>query len=152
MSAACSDKEAGWEFLRMFLEEEYQSNQYGLPLRCDVFQAQLEDAMRIDYMQDENGRYLLDENGQRIPISRGGMGMADESGGSISFEYYGLTREQADRFLALLEIVEAMPGSSTEIFQIVNDESAAFFAGERSAEDTAKVIQTRVSLYLSEQG
>ena len=45
-----------------------------------------------------------------------------------------------------------MPGSSTEIFQIVNDEAAAFFAGERSAEDTAKVIQTRVSLYLSEQG
>ena len=152
MSASCSDKEAGWEFLRMFLEEEYQSDQYGLPLRCDVFQAQLEDAMRIDYMQDENGRYLLDENGQRIPLSRGGMGMADESGGSISFEYYGLTREQADRFLALLEIVEAMPGSSTEIFQIVNDEAAAFFAGERSAEDTAKVIQTRVSLYLSEQG
>ena len=43
--------------------------------------------MRIDYMQDENGQYLLDENGERIPISRGGMGMADESGGSISFEY-----------------------------------------------------------------
>ena len=152
MSASCSDKEAGWEFLRLFLEEEYQKDQYGLPLRRDVFQAQMEDAMRIDYMQDENGQYLLDENGERIPISRGGMGMADESGGSISFEYYGLTEEQADRFLALLEILDAMPGTSTEIFEIVNAEAAAFFAGERSAEDTAKVIQTRVSLYLSEQG
>ena len=78
--------------------------------------------------------------------------MADESGGSISFEYYGLTEEQADRFLALLEILDAMPGTSTEIFEIVNAEAAAFFAGERSAEDTAKVIQTRVSLDLSEQG
>jgi hypothetical protein len=152
MSASCSDKEAGWEFLRMFLSEEYQSNQYGIPLRRDVFQSQLEDAMRIDYMMNEDGKYLLDENGQRIPISRGGMGMADESGGSISFEYYGLTREQADRFLALLELAEVLPGSTTEIFEIVNAEAAVFFAGDRSAEDTAKVIQSRVSLYLSEQG
>ena len=52
MSAACSDKEAGWEFLRMFLEEEYQSDQYGLPLRCDVFQAQLEDAILMQMSSD----------------------------------------------------------------------------------------------------
>ena len=60
--------------------------------------------------------------------------------------------ESFDRFQALLELAEVLPGSTTEIFEIVNAEAAVFFAGDRSAEDTAKVIQSRVSLYLSEQG
>ena len=151
MSASCSDKEAAWDFLRLFLRADYQRDQYGLPLRQDVFQEQLEDAMRIEYLRNEDGQYVLDENGQRIPQSRGGMGVADEGGGMFSFEYYGLTQEQADRFLALLDSASPMPGMNTKIFEIVNAEATPFFNGERSAEDTAKIIQNKVSLYISEQ-
>ena len=79
------------------------------------------------------------------------MGVADESGGMFSFEYYGLTQEQADRFLALLDSASPMPGMNTKIFEIVNAEATPFFNGERSAEDTAKIIQNKVSLYISEQ-
>lgn len=151
MSASCSDKEAAWDFLRLFLQADYQRNQYGLPLRQDVFQEQLEDAMRIEYLRNEDGQYVLDENGDRIPQSRGGMGVADEGGGMFSFEYYGLSQEQADRFLALVDSASYMPGMNMKIFEIVNAEAAPFFNGERSAEDTAKIIQNKVSLYLSEQ-
>lgn len=34
---------------------------------------------------------------------------------------------------------------------IVKEEAAAFFAGDKSAEDVAKIVQNRVSIYLAEQ-
>ncbi len=151
MSATCSDKAAAWDFLRSFLTADYQRSQYNLPLRHDVFDEQMADAMRIEYEMDENGQPRLDENGEKIPISRGGMGTAGEDGEMFSFEFYGLTREQADRFLAMLEIAQPFPSFNNTIFEMVQNEAAPFFAGERSAEDTAKLIQSKVSLYLAEQ-
>ena len=34
---------------------------------------------------------------------------------------------------------------------IVKEEAAAFFAGDKSAEEVAKIVQNRVSIYLAEQ-
>ena len=151
MSASCADKAAAWDFIRIFLTEEYQRRQYGLPLRQDLLQEQLEEAMRIDYETDEEGHYLLDENGERIPLSRGGMGYSDESGAMVEFEYYGLTKEQADRFLAVLNSADKCLEFDMKIYSIVREEAAAYFAGQKSPEEVAKLIQSKVGLYLSEQ-
>ncbi|MBR5094167.1 MAG: extracellular solute-binding protein [Oscillospiraceae bacterium] len=151
MSAACADKDAAWEFLRSFLTAEHQRGQYMLPLRRDVLQEELAEEMRIDYEKDEEGHYRLDENGERIPISRGGMGMADENGNVVQFEYYGLSQEQADRFLAMLDGADKTVQFDMKIYGIVKEEAAAFFAGQKSAEEVAKLIQSKVGLYLSEQ-
>lgn len=151
MSSACSDKAAAWDFLRSFLTADYQRNQYILPLRQDVFDEQMADAMRIEYEMDENGQPRLDENGEKIPISRGGMGTSTEDGEMFNFEFYGLTQEQADRFRAMLEIAQPFPNFNNTVFEMVQNEAAPFFAGERSAEDTARLIQSKVSLYMAEQ-
>lgn len=39
-----------------------------------------------------------------------------------------------------------------EIWQVVYSQSLAYFAGDKSLEDTAEQIQSRVSLYMAEQG
>jgi multiple sugar transport system substrate-binding protein len=39
----------------------------------------------------------------------------------------------------------------SQIESIVQEEVTAFFTGDKSAEETAKIIQNRVSIYLSEQ-
>ena len=39
-----------------------------------------------------------------------------------------------------------------EIWQIVYSQSLAYFAGDKSLEETADQIQSRVSLYMAEQG
>lgn len=36
------------------------------------------------------------------------------------------------------------------IATIINEETAAFFAGQKSAEETAGIIQNRVSVYIGE--
>jgi multiple sugar transport system substrate-binding protein len=37
------------------------------------------------------------------------------------------------------------------IADMVTEEAAAFFAGDKSAEDTARIIQNRVNTYVNEQ-
>ena len=36
------------------------------------------------------------------------------------------------------------------ITNIINEEAAAYFSGQKSAEDVAKIIQSRMQVYLSE--
>ena len=38
------------------------------------------------------------------------------------------------------------------ILEIISDEADAYFNGEKTAEQTASLIQSRVSLYVAEQG
>ena len=54
---------------------------------------------------------------------------------------------------ALLELVEATEGTHVfdyTIESIIKEEAAAFFAGDKTAQETADLIQSRVSLYLGE--
>ena len=55
------------------------------------------------------------------------------------------------RFLSLLDAIEYPDFYDSTVLDIVDQETAAFLAGDRSAEDTARLIQSRLSLYISEQ-
>lgn len=56
-----------------------------------------------------------------------------------------------DQFRQLLENTTVAADTDTTLREIVTDEAAYFFAGEKTAEETARLIQQRVSLYLMEQ-
>ena len=53
--------------------------------------------------------------------------------------------------LDLLNAKNAVYRHDPQVWEIVSAEVEAFFSNQRSAEETAKIIQSRVSLYLSEQ-
>ena len=76
--------------------------------------------------------------------------MADENGNVISLELYGITDEQADRFMRVIEAADKSLDSNYRIYSIVKEEAAAFFSGQKSAEEVARLVQSKVSLYLSE--
>ena len=42
-------------------------------------------------------------------------------------------------------------GYSAEVFKIIDEETKAYFAGEKTAQEAADMIQSRVSIYVSEQ-
>ena len=69
--------------------------------------------------------------------------MADET---IPF-----TDSDRQRFLSLLDAIEYPDFYDSTVLDIVDQETAAFLAGDRSAEGTARLIQSRLSLYISEQ-
>ena len=147
MSSSCKDKEAAWQFLRTFLMEDYQKNVWGLPVNRNVFNAQLEKAMTPEYRKDADGNYVLDKEGKRIEISKGSIGRAD---GSI-VNIFAMTREQADRLTELIATTTKAADDDSSVIDIVTEQAQAFFAGQKSAEEVAKLIQSKVKLYVNEQ-
>lgn len=63
-----------------------------------------------------------------------------------------LTQEASESARALIADAESATVYDNPIVTIVLEEVEAFFAGDRSAEDTAALIQSRVEIYLGEQG
>ncbi|MDR1064817.1 MAG: extracellular solute-binding protein [Oscillospiraceae bacterium] len=66
------------------------------------------------------------------------------------FENYAITEEEAARTLQAIEGASALIGSDEQISKIIMEEAEAFWAGAKTAEETASVIQSRAALYVSE--
>ena len=58
---------------------------------------------------------------------------------------------EMQEFLSYVENVTECCYYDETIVNIISEESSMYFSGDQSAEDTAKLIQSRVSLYLQEQ-
>ena len=162
--------------MKQFLTEDYQlgSNVWNFPINQKAFDQKLKNAMTEEYQTDENGNVMKDENGNPIRIPKmtyyttdtgggvafgtttetaastvviGGTGVNED--GSISI--YAMTQEQVDQILDLINTTTAVYGYDESILNIISDEAAAYFAGEKSLDDTANMIQSRVNLYVAEQ-
>lgn len=60
----------------------------------------------------------------------------------------------AQSMRTLLEIIDSITISARhdpQIWQIVYSETGAYFAGQRSVEETMHLIQSRASIYVAEQ-
>lgn len=147
MSSSCENKEAAWEFLRMFFMDEYQEGLYGLPTKKSVFNKKLEEEMTPEYQTNENGDYLLDENGDKIEVSQGAMSSSD----GVMYEFYAVTQEQADRLMDVINSTTKRADYSMDIYDIVMEQAQAFYAGQKTAEEVAKLIQSKASIYINEQ-
>mgnify|MGYP002566098977 FL=1 len=146
MSSSCRDKDAAWQFLRTFLTEEYQLKGSYLPTNTKAFDKQLEKAMETEYQKDGNGNYVLDENGERIPVA---LGMASD--GINTYEIYATSPRQAEQLREVIETSTKMMDYDQSIIDIVLEEAAAYFAGQKSAADVAKLIQSKANIYINEQ-
>ena len=62
-----------------------------------------------------------------------------------------VAKADADIVLSLIENTQSVYSYDQDIMDIITDEVAAFFAGEKTAEDTAAMVQSRVNLYVQEQ-
>ena len=176
ISSTCADKTAAWNFMKQFLTEDYQSsyNVWNFPINQKAFDKKMQEAMTEEYQTDENGNIMKDENGNPIRIPKmtyytdgngGGVmyGMTAEAasstvviGGTVinddgSISIYAMTQEQADQILDLINATTTVFGYDESILNIISDEAAAYFAGEKSLDDTANMIQSRVNLYVAEQ-
>ena len=94
-----------------------------------------------------NGNQILDENGNPIPISTGGMSYGDEP----MIELYAVTQEQYDAVMAVIDSTTSFVDYDQNVLNIISDEAAGYLAGSKTVEEASKLIQSRVSLYIQEQ-
>ena len=134
-------KDACWDFISSFFTEDAQSGRfiYGIPALQSVLDKRLDETMSDPYWEDQNGKKETYKRSAYI--------------GGKDIEIANLTKAERDEIAAYIESVGA--GTSyryeAEVSNIINEEVTAFFAGSRSAQETADLIQNRVSILVSEQ-
>lgn len=152
MSSKCADKEAAWQFLRGFMTEKVFDNSdlywWGFPANRKVLEKQLQEAMTIEYAKDEKGNYLLDEKGERIPIAKGGYW---DEGMNEPREFYAVTQEQADKVMDIITGTDKLYMENVAALEIIFEQVNAFFSGQKTAEEVARLVQGKMSIYVNEQ-
>jgi hypothetical protein len=75
-----------------------------------------------------------------------------ENGDLITIDAEPNTDKDNKKVFELIYSITDFSGCDITVMDIIREESAYFFAGQKTAEEVAAVIQNRVSLYLAETG
>ncbi len=88
----------------------------------------------------------IDENGVEVEEPKNSWYMGD-----TPIEVYAMTQAELAQFMELLRNTDRVMNYDTSIMDIINTETGAFFAGQKTAADVARIIQSRVGTYVNEQ-
>ena len=102
--------------------------------------------MKQEYVTDENGNTVLDANGEPIRVILYTIGFFHET-----VDVYAVTPEQYQIVRDLIDSTHSVYSFDENILSIVSEECAAYFSGAKTIDETAALIQNRVSLYMAEQ-
>lgn len=107
----------------------------------------LDAAMTPQYQHDANGNLLLDENGQPVEVV-GGVYLPDSG---LEIPVRAIREDERQQFMELLSAIDTVYDRDESIWTIVKSEAAVFFAGDRTVDETAALIQSRAELYINEK-
>lgn len=139
-------KKGAWAFLESFLVSERNSSSFFPALKTQLTQ-KAADAVKVEYLTDEAGGVCLDETGEPI-IKNTGMVV---SYGDWEYAYHIATQEEVDLVLELISAAKPVSYSDgNEVINIINEEAEGYYQGQKTAEEVAKIIQSRVQIYVSE--
>lgn len=139
-------KDAAWSFLEFYLDSP-RTDIWGFPTDKTKLEKMAAEAVKVEYVTDAEGKPLLDENGE--PIAANGVSSMSYQDG-WSYTYHQATQEEVDTVMGVIE--EAKPATSvdTEIQNIILEEAAPFFKGQKTVDEVAGIIQNRVQTYVNE--
>lgn len=146
ISKQSEHKEGAWAFIESYLMGSNADSVffYSLSTRKDEFDKQAEIATEPNYYLDENGEQVMDENGEPMQITS--IGYMD----GWEYTYHTPTEEDVETVKLLLSVAKPAARRNQQINDIIQEEAAPFFQGQKSADDVMKIIQSRVQLYISE--
>ncbi len=148
ISQTSPNKEAAWSFIETMLAKEAMESKdlpYGIPVRISAFEKELAEKMEPIYRYDGNGEVLLDENGKPKEKSQYGVCFDD-----MMIELYAVTQEEADGIRQIISRIDGIYDENNILMQIILEEVDSYFAGQKSVDEAADIIQNRVQLYLNE--
>ena len=152
ISAVSKHQDAAWDFIR-YVVEKRNSDQYlyNFPISQAAFDEKMTEAMTEEYQLDGDGNQVdWDDDGEPDKASKGGY-QTVENGETVWKDVYALTQEDVDQILGIISATTSVYEYDTEILNIITDEVAAYFAGDKDVDATASMIQSRVNLYVQEQ-
>jgi len=132
----CKEPEMAWQFIKTFLEEDYQDKirEY-LPIHRVSLEKWLIEAQEKEYKENGEEKIKAEQLFE----------------GEESLWITAITEEDAKQVLELIENANTLSARDEELRNIVYEEALTYFAGDRKAEETAKIIQNRAKVYVGER-
>ena len=155
ISSVTKYPDAAWDFVCSIIKKmntiDENNYYYGFPISQAAFDAEMTDIMTEQYQLDENGEQVdWDGDGEPDKAVRGSYETM-ENGETVYKDVYALTQEDVDQILGVINNTRSVYDYDQEILDIITDEVAAYFAGDKDVQTTANMIQSRVNLYVQEQ-
>lgn len=132
-----SKKEGAWEFIKTLFDYDNENNYfaYGYPVLKSYFTKNLDETMKL---------YDWDENGNRVEVTT--------LDSKLDHTLYPLTQAERDDLERYILTCDTLFSSMNyDAKNICTEEADAFFHGEKTAEDAAKMMQNRISILVSEK-
>lgn len=118
-------------------EMSYWNNYGNFPIvRADLEKLAQQALVPSKYV-NENGELVESENTSYI--------------GDEEIKISQMTQEDVDECMALIESCTSVSHTNEDLQAIIDEEASAYFAGTKSVDETAKTIQSRASIFMSEQ-
>ncbi len=140
ISRSSDHKEAAWDFIRWCLSASAQGGlSSGFPVCRNALEEQLAQAMEIEYETDQSGAVR--------PVAKAQVIFEGEDPAPI----YCITQAQAQSLLELIGSAQICSMVDRTIYNILMEEAEYYFNGAKSLEEVKDVIQSRISMYVSER-
>lgn len=151
VSAKGAFPDASWEFVKIFLADDYQTNQsWGFPVKKAALdakkQAMLDQIKENEENPDENGDTTGDGNI---------IGVTQET--MIDDVYYDDVYYRREVTAADVETAYGYACTAkkqfvydTSLFDIINEEASAYFAGTKTLDEILPLMESRITIFLSE--
>lgn len=150
MTSSCKDKEGAWSFIRqVLLPQMDEDNRYydgNYPINKHDFDTMVEYALTPQYETDGEGNNILDEEGNPIPVDYGTMWITDD----MEIKMEQPKQEDVDKVMELYNTVDSVYRYDEQILNSITEVATQYFAGDKPLDEAAKLIQSKVTLYVNE--
>lgn len=122
----CEHKDVAWQFVKSFLAtDEEPGMSWGIPVTKDGFESFIYDAQ---HMEDTHS-YGWDD---------------------INIDITSATDQDVAELRTLLEKADTLTYMDLSLIAIIEEEVGPYFEGQKSADEVADIIQSRIDIYLKE--
>lgn len=149
ISASSAYKEAAWSFIEQGLGPARTENDWmswGFSTVKEVYDREMQEKMVPNYQLDAEGNILLDEEGNKLEYSNSSYGWADD----VTIEIYAVTQEEADNIWKVIEQIGSAASLQNEFLTIIEEEAEPYFAEQKTVDEVADIIQSRIQTYVNE--
>ena len=137
ISALSKHKDMAWEFIKLFFTKENQDNMsYYFPMRISSLKKLEEKAWEKPYYIDDDGNKQEYDDYYYI--------------GGMEIPAVPLTQEETGEFIEYLMSLDKLCVYNEALNNIITEECESYFAGQKTAQEVADIIQSRAKIYVSE--
>ena len=129
--------DACWEFLRRLYSDDFQNKElYQFPMKLSSFDKMAEDSKDKFFEYDSDGNKIYINDTYYI--------------GDQEITPKPLTDEDIQYVKDFIDSVSHTYSLNQNIYNIITEEAAAYFSGQKSVDEVADIIQSRVNIFVNE--